>query len=678
MRDPVLVEILKNRFQAAAEEMASIVLRTGHTVFVKESGDFGTALVSGDGEVFACPINTGVARMVGKPFKEAVRRTWEIGFEEGDVFVSNDHVSTGGMATHLPDIHLWKPIFYKGEFICFSFGFIHSSDVGGRVPGSISPSSSDIFQEGFIVPISKLYRRDVLNEDLLTLMLSNCRIPDQNWGDIKALMTGANSVESRMHRLLDVYGSAVIRDGIGQVLDYAEMQARDIIRTFPDGEYFFHDYIEGDVVPGEGPILIKLRLVIDGDEILLDYTGTDPDVRSALNIPTNSTDGHWQASVGLINFLRSSRPEIPFNDGLIRPFKLHAPEGTVLNPPKRSAVGVRAATSFRCFDCVMGALAQAMPDRIPSAGSGQASMSMVSVPDPNNIGETLVSVVQPLCGGSGGRPTKDGVDGVDSSVSFLRNIPVESIESDVPILVTRYGLREDSAGAGKWRGGVGIELGFRILGTQATVTARGMERYRFPPWGRDGGRPGTVGETILSDEGQPAREIGKIDVLTLTPNQEILIRTQGGGGFGSPFERSPDAVLLDVQNGIVSVEAAEREYGVVIRDGAVDPAATEETRSRLQTDSPAEAFAFGVEREAYEQLWSLTLREHVNGLLNNLHGPLRYTARTRFIDSLEAQHSSGDDITMERATAIFLQTLQGLGIDAARVPGLSERLAHAA
>lgn len=234
MQDPVLVEILKNRFQAAAEEMSSIVLRTGHTVFVKESGDFGTALVSGNGEVFACPVNTGVARMVGKPFKEVVKKTWDIGFDDGDVFVSNDHVTTGGMATHLSDIHIWKPIFYEGDFICFSFGFIHSSDVGGRVPGSISPSSSDIFQEGFIVPPAKLYRGGKLNDDLLMLMLSNCRIPDQNWGDIKALMTGANSVESRMRRLLDSYGIDIIRDGIEQVLDYAEAQARDVISSFPD------------------------------------------------------------------------------------------------------------------------------------------------------------------------------------------------------------------------------------------------------------------------------------------------------------------------------------------------------------------------------------------------------------------------------------------------------------
>lgn len=408
--------------------------------------------------------------------------------------------------------------------------------------------------------------------------------------------------------------------------------------------------------------------MIDGDGILLDFTGTDPDVCSALNVPTHSKDGHWQVSTGVINFLRTVRPEIPFNDGLIRPIRVETPQNTILNPPRRAAVGVRAATAFRCFDCVMGALAQAMPDRVPAAGSGQASMSMVSVPDPVNIGETMVSVVQPLCGGSGGRPFKDGVDGVDSSVSFLRNIPVESIESDMPILITRYGLREDSAGAGMWRGGVGTELGFRILGTQATVTARGMERYLFPPWGRDGGNPGTVGQTILRDELQGEHEIGKIDVLMMTPNQEILIRTQGGGGFGPPSERPPELVLQDVLNGIVSAGAAKREYGVVIRDGAVDSGATHALRSRQLTETRP-SFTFGKEREYYERLWTTALRDHVNALLGALQGPLRHTARTRLVNLLESQRATGELVTGERATELFDQTLLGLGIDATRIGG---------
>jgi N-methylhydantoinase B len=188
--DPVLVEVFRNRFQAIVEEMASLILRAGHTVFVKETSDFGAALVSTGGEVVAAPVNTGVALMVGVPCDAAIRLSQELGLDEGDVFVSNDVWNTGGMATHLPDIYVWKPIWWQGRVVCYAWAFVHSSDVGGVVPGSIAPSSSEIYQEGLRIPVSKLFRRGELNRELLGLIQANCRIPEQNWGDIKAMVSG--------------------------------------------------------------------------------------------------------------------------------------------------------------------------------------------------------------------------------------------------------------------------------------------------------------------------------------------------------------------------------------------------------------------------------------------------------------------------------------------------------
>ena len=658
MRQTVLLEILKNRFQAAAEEMASVVLLTGYTVFVKETGDFGTALVSPTGEVFASPVNTGVSLMVGHPFQEVVAK---IEFEEGDIFVSNDPHSTGGMATHLPDIYLWKPIFYQGRFICFAWSFIHSSDVGGRVPGSIAPSNHEIFQEGFIIPPTKLYRRGELNREMLNIILSNCRIPDQNWGDLKALMAGLNTAELRMHRLLESYGVDTIQHGIEDVLDYAELQSRDIIRMIPDGEYRFHDYMEGDVVAGGAPIRISLRLVAQDGDILLDFTGTDPEVRAALNMPTHSKDGHWMIAFAIISFLRTMRREIPFNSGLVRPVRVRIPAGTLLNPSPRAAVGVRAATMFRVFDCVLGALAQAIPERMPAAGSGQGSILLVSVPDAAS-GETKVSVVQPLCGGSGGRPTKDGTDGVDTAMGYLKNIPVESIESDMPILITRYSLREGSGGPGRWRGGVGVEMGFKVLGTQATITSRGMERYRFAPWGRDGGAPGTTGQTNV-DPGRPSgADIGKIDVLTLDPGQELLIKTQGGGGFGSPFERDPDDVLCDVDSGLVSLASAERDYGVVIRAGAVDQAATGSLRVTLRAEASApQRYTYCPGRVAYDACWTTDMRTHLNDITGRCAGSLRHMVRARIMAAIDERFAGGLPVSPDQITTQYDALMGELG-----------------
>jgi N-methylhydantoinase B len=451
-----------------------------------------------------------------------------------------------------------------------------------------------------------------------------------------------------------------VRSGIDAVLDYAEAQARAAIADLPDGSYTFHDYMEGDVVPGGQPIRVKLTMHIAGDDITLDFAGTDPWVNAALNMPTHSKNGHWMIAFALISFLRSTRPEIPFNSGMVRPIRIEIPKGTFLNPPPLAAVGVRAATMFRVFDTVVGALTQAVPDLLPAAGSSQGSILLVSAPDVVT-GETRVSVVQPLCGGSGGRPTKDGTDGVDTAMGFLRNIPVESIESDIPILITRYKLREDSGGPGRFRGGVGSELGFRVLGAQATITSRGMERYRFAPWGRDNGSPGTTGITTVNPGRDSERDIGKIDVLVLNPGEEVLIRTQGGGGFGSPFERDPDDVLRDVRDLLVSVERAESDYGVVIRGGEIDAEATARLRSE-RAAGPLARITYDDDRAAYDATWSDGLRAAVNEASDRLHGALRHMARSRLMVRIDERAGRGETVTVADVGPMFSDVLDEMGL----------------
>ena len=645
--DKILLEVLRNRFQAIVDEMGYVVLRTGHTVFVKETGDFGVALASTGGEVYATPYRVGVHLMVGNPLQDSIRYVEERlgGWHEGDVFLCNDPVTSGGMATHLPDIYIWKPIFDQGELLCFAWSFIHFSDVGGRVPGSIAPSNTDTYQEGIVFPPVRLMSRGELNQEVLSILLANCRIPDLNWGDIKAQLAGLNTAERRIHDLVSRYGSDSVRRGIDDVLDYAEAQARRVIDSIPDGTYHFTDYLETDHVIKGRLQRIQVALTVEGSDLTCDFTGTDPQVQAAFNIPTGGKDGHWMVAFGLISVLRTLAPDMVLNSGAVRPMHFNFPKGSLLNPEPKAPYGVRAATMFRVFDVVLGALGQALPGKINAAGSSQGSILLVSVPDPET-GGTKVSVVQPLAGGSGGRPMKDGLDGVDVAMGYLKNVPTESIEQEVPVLVSRYCLREDSGGPGYYRGGVGVELVLKVFPPNSVITSRGMERYTFRPWGRLGGKAGTPGFTVLNPGTAREQDIGKIDVLHLEPGDEVFIGAQGGGGYGDPLERPAARVLNDVRNELVHMESARIDYGVVIEDGRVDEAATEALRTELRAKRTGDLpeFDFGPERDAFELVWTPALQDAILAETMAFPTTMRHFLRARLFARLEERFATGDDV----------------------------------
>jgi N-methylhydantoinase B len=646
--DPVMLEVLRNRFKAIAEEMAAATLRTAFTVFVKETHDFGACVASARGDVFAAPTDTAVSVMAGLPAWELTRVSED--WQEGDIGIANDPDSTRGLSTHLPDIWLWKPIFAEGEQIAVALSFIHSSDVGGKVAGSISPTSYEIFQEGIRIPPLKLYRGGELNKSLLDLVLLNCRIPEQNWGDIKAQVASLNVAERRLHDLVDRYGKAAVVDGIEDVLDHAEERARRLIAAIPDGDYGFIDYMEGDDA-GVGLIRIKLALRVRGSDLCLDFEGTDHQVQAALNLPTWNQRGHRQVCFALLNYFRTVDPTIPYNSGLVRPIEVRAPRGTLVNPEPGAAYGVRAATMFRVADIVLACLTQALPDAVPAAGSGAVSVVLVSAWDPVG-GTQKVEVAQPLNGGSGGRPDRDGTDGSSFTGGWLRNVPNEVLEADMPVLVERYGYRDASAGAGRHRGGVGIHFRLRNLAPEALVTARGLERFTFRPWGLRGGAPAEPGRVTLAPGTAAERALGKIDVLRLAAGDVVEFQTAGGGGFGDPFEREPERVAADVASGLVAVEQAERDYGVVLDGGAVD---AEATRARRRAPRPEELFAFGPEREAYERRRPEDLADAIVAHVDPFPARLRPLVRRRLdarLDELGAR-SPGDvpaaleDVTRE-------------------------------
>lgn len=604
--DPVFVEILNNRLNGIVSEMGHIIHKASFTPFIKEAWDFGEALVTVKGEIFSYPRDIGVAFMVAAMMEDAIAAFDH--YELGDVIMSNDPSSTGGLCTHLPDIHLLKPYFHGGELVCFSWTFIHSSDVGGIVPGSIALSASDIYQEGIRVPAVKLYKAGRLNEEVMQTFLANCRIPYHNRGDIQAMLSAMHAAERRLDSTIEKYGLSRLRDGIDDLLDYGEERARQVLRKLPRGRYEMTDYLEldGDTLP---PARIKLAIEVEEDGLHLDFTGSDAQLPFALNLPTFGKNHHF-INAGVFNFIYAVDGSIPINRGVLRPLRVTIPQGSLLNPEPTAAVGVRFATVVRVMEMVFGALSQATESgdsvprevvgRIPAAGAGMLGVALLSLVDADS-GELHVNVLQPLWGGSGARPVKDGIDGADFAAGYLRNIPAETSEAEMPVLVERYQLSDQPPAPGKWRGGLGIDMQFQVFTPNAVLTARGLERYVFRPWGRKGGRAGTLGSTLLNRAGTE-RELGKIaSRLDLQPQDVVRIVTPNGGGYGDPLERDPGRVLRDVLDGFLDADTARADYGVCITRSAVDETATTALRASRAGGASAAEFDFGAERAQFEE-----------------------------------------------------------------------------
>lgn len=655
MRDKVFLEIFKNRVQAIVEEMANVVLRTGFTAFVKETGDFGTYLLTPSGETFGSPLETGYNLSLGIPAAETIAAVGD--WQEGDIVITNDPYTTGGMATHLPDVHLLKPFFHEGRLIAFGMCFVHSSDVGGKVPGSVSPTAYDIHMEGIRIAPVKLYERGVLNQHVLRLFLDNSRIPDQNWGDLRALMAALNRGENRLNELIVRYGRDKVEQGIDDLLQYSEDKVRAIIRDIPDGSYDFWDYLEDG--PGGYPIRLRCRLVIAGETIHLDFDGTDPQVRASFNIVTANKQGHYMLVPALIRYFRTVDPAIPWNSGMIRMVSNDAPPATILNPEPMAAVGARAATFIRVMDVLTGAMSRAQEDKLPAAGAGQACIVMLAMTDPVS-GRKKVGVIQPICGGSGARPMKDGIDGMDFAVGHLRNIPAEVVEAEMPVLIERYGLRPDSAGAGQYRGGSGIELSVRIQSPDTIMTARNMERMQFQPWGRLGGGAGQVGAAIQNAGAPEEVSLGRIDELLLHPGDTVTFLSQGGGGYGDPFLRDPQEVLSDVCSDLLTAASAQQQYGVVIDGQKVDEEAT--ALLRAQQDVRSGDFSFGTRREQFETLWSDDMQLAIGRALREYPLALRDYLKRRTMDKAEALSQQGNVVKSGDIAALMQEIQHQTGI----------------
>jgi N-methylhydantoinase B len=597
-QDAVGVEIFANLFKAIVDEMAWIVLRSSHTTFVKETQDFGVALVSREGEMFAYPYGSGATPLMGVAMHAGTQATpvWE----PGDILITNDPYSTGGMVMHLNDIYIFKPIFVGGRLLCFAWAFIHCTDVGGYAPGSIDMQNNEIFQEGLRLRPVKLFRGGKLNEQIWNIFADNCRIPALNWGDITACVAALDKAEIRLNRLAERYGGSDVEQAIYATLDRTELLARKVLACIPAGAYEFVEYFEDDYV-SDVPVRLALRLTARGDgTIELDYTGSDPQVRSALNLPTGSMPHHPFLSLALTNFVVTHSESIHINAGILRCIDLVLPKSSVVNATFPAACGMRYTTAMRVHDLILGAMTRAMPGGVPAGGSSALVVTYISTSELGGTGRVVVA--NPVSGGSGGGPDQDGISGTDLTVAFLRNVPVEILESEAPVIVRCFGLTPDSEGAGKFRGGFGVAYELEILHPSAVVVMRGKDRHRFSAWGATGGGAGGTGGNVGTRRDEAAHAIGKRTVYRPELGEVIRIWSGGGGGFGDALERDPASVAEDVDAGLVSPQRARDIYGVALSSAGVDVAATRLRRDELRNarGKTQEPFDLGPARGDWE------------------------------------------------------------------------------
>ncbi|OFW39071.1 MAG: hypothetical protein A3J29_05565 [Acidobacteria bacterium RIFCSPLOWO2_12_FULL_67_14b] len=620
--NPILLEIMGNKVAAASEEMYFALQRASRSGYVKEAADFATAILDADGQIFAYPPSATFNFLIDCNYASTIRAVPDV--EPGDVIVTNDPYLSEAMSTHLPDVHLIRPYFHDGRVVAYGWCFAHLSDVGGAVPSSMSPAFTEIFQEGLRIPPMKIVKAGKPNHDFYRIFAANCRTPDVNLGDLRAMVGSLEIGAQRVADIIEQHGIKTFLTCQTDLEDYTAAKARDVLRKIPDGEYDFWDFMDDDMI-SRVPVRVRVRMTARDGNIHLDLTGSDPHTKTAYNVPTNGQRNYW-ISFRLTSFLTTYDKTMCKNAGLYRHISVTNPKGTIFHAEFPDAVCIRASAPWRLSDSVAGAILKAAPHLMCAVTGG--TMLPFALAEFAADGGRIVNVIQPLRVGMGAFRGRDGVDGRDNSMNNMRNHPLEMVEHDSGVVIRDYDLRADSGGPGQWRGGVGQEMTIEILHDGGTIVARGMERMRFPPWGVDGGQPGAVLKVILNRGRADEREVPKIHELRVNAGDTLTLLMPGGGGYGDPFLRDPEKVRQDVVLGFVTREGAERDYGVILtRSGEVDDQATRARRGRRPRANVAKAFGFGPEREAWERVFDDRTMAELNRRLMELPKSVRADRR---------------------------------------------------
>jgi N-methylhydantoinase B len=571
--DPITFEVVTNALASAADEMALIIMRSAYSPVVRDSMDYSTALCDSQGQLIAQGLTLAVQLGSFPDCMRLILAEHAASARPDDVFLFNDPYGSGGQ--HLPDIYIIKPIFHDGVIEGWACTMAHHCDVGGITPGSCAMHATEVFQEGLCIPTVKLHDAGIPNQTLLRIIAKNTRMPQQVMGDMRAQLAACSVGEQRYRELLRKYGPTQMRRYLHALQDRAEQLMRHVISAIPDGRYSFSDFIDG-IGDEPQPLTIAVEVTVEGDGIRVDFTGTSGQVQAAVNCPVAMVNSATYCAIRCM-----ANVEIPNCEGYMRPIKVIAPPGSILNPIHPAACAARGVMGYRVFDAICGALSAVIPERVQAAGEGGPTLVAIGG---RHEGKAFV-LTEVMVGTWGARSTKDGIEGISNPAANLANNPVELIEAELPLQVLEYSFVADSGGAGRHRGGLALVREFRLLADEAVCTIR-SDRRTHPPYGIQGGNPGSGSLNVLNPGTPDERVLPTMPMSAIPLRKGDVVRhvAAGGGGLGSPWEREPERVLEDVVDGKVTVTGARRDYGVVITsDGvSIDYTATERTRVALR------------------------------------------------------------------------------------------------
>jgi len=577
MLDPVTLEVIRNALPAVANEMAADLQRTSYNMMIYEVRDFCTALVDPKGQLISQNVG-GVSHFVadlGVVITDGMKRYGERGFAPGDVIITN-HQAVAGQ--HLNNIVIYMPYFYRGELLMFAMVRAHWIDVGGTSTGfGAGPQVADPWFEGLQLDQLKIYREGELDETLFRVIKDNIRFPESSLGDMKSQMAACRLAARRMDELFDKYGRDTILAAIRRIFDETEQKCRNVVAQLPDGIYEASASIDDDGVRKDEPVPIKVTVTIKGSSMTIDLSGCSAERKAGINSRT--------LAGARVAYKALTGPLDPVNEGSFRALDVVIPEGNIMMARFPAPMAGWSAIVPTVVDCIVAALAKAMPDRVPAGHHGLLGGAVVFFGLHPKTGRRFV--VQSLEGGGwGGRPYEDGESGtVSVCQGDVRNGSIEGIELKCPVLVESRALRTDSCGAGKYRGGLGIDMQVRNL-VEGHWNFEQTRRAKCPPWGLWGGTAGESGGYLLRlPQEREFRPLAGAR-LPVPVGASAIVRTGGGGGWGDPCERAPDLVVNDVREELISRKAARDLYGVVMRDDfTLDAAATAALRSDMRAKS---------------------------------------------------------------------------------------------
>lgn len=568
--DPVITEIVRNGVIAITEEMKSNLMRTAYNMIIYEALDFTVGLFTPKGETISIGLGLPMfIRGMAETIKAKLEHYGVENIHPGDILLTNDAYITG---SHLNHLTFTQPIFLDDELIGFACCMAHWPDIGGTLDGI----TTDIYSEGLQLPIVKYQRAGVVNEEIVDIIKANVRLPDRAMGDLRAQLTAIGTGERRYIELVQRYGKDQVYASISDIMDQSERAARARTLSIPDGVYEAESYMDDDGVSISDRIPIKVRVIVKGDEMTVDLTDVAAQVKGFYN--AGITTGHACSQVAFKCI--TSPTDYPINDGSFRNLTAIVPPGRVISAVKPAPMRWWMTFPMTIVDTVFKALTPAIPDRTIAGHHADLVIGLLNGINPKT-NEFYIAFIGPTGGGWGAKRTEDGVSAtVCINDGDTHNSPAEQLETKFPILIENYNLRQDSGGPGEFRGGLGCEN---------TVQARAdlmlnaqVERMHCKPWGLNGGMEAAGNAVVLRANGTWKEDYPNAKLLTarILEGDAFAVRSGGGGGFGDPHKRPAETVAHDVRQGYVSVESAERDYGVICDEaGTLDVAATEKARS---------------------------------------------------------------------------------------------------